>query len=88
LAKRPAQNKSYRRRIEMASEPVPNTDMSRFVWQEGDIEVSLCGRCKHKHLGAGTCDAYPEGIPFSFASGADKHTVPVPGDMGIIFEAV
>lgn len=60
---------------------------SRYISDGSDIEEpSLCGRCKHKHLGKPTCAAFPGGIPEAFLTGEKQHTTPYPGDNGIRFE--
>jgi hypothetical protein len=65
--------------------------MNRFV-TDADEELanteclSLCGYCRHKHFGAGTCDAFRRGIPDVFLSGDAVHTKPIEGDGGIIYE--
>lgn len=60
---------------------------NRYITDGSDIEeLSLCGRCKHKHLGKATCAAFPGGIPEVFLTGEQQHTVPYPGDNGIQFE--
>ncbi len=54
----------------------------------GTIENS-CSRCKHKHVGKTTCDAYPvdpPGRPMEIVEGEHDHTTPFPGDHGIRFE--
>ena len=53
-------------------------------------EVS-CGRCKRKHeklTGTPTCDAFPEGIPDTIMFGGLKHTSPIAGDNGIVFDPI
>jgi len=53
------------------------------------IVINSCQRCRHKHIGKSTCDAYPEdppGRPRPIIAGEHDHTTPFPGDHGIRFE--
>lgn len=63
-------------------------NLDRFIWKQGDVKMSLCASCVHKHLGLATCDAYPVGIPIEFLNGSQDHTVSAPGDGGIRYEKV
>ena len=51
------------------------------------IQSIQCITCKH-YLGAITCEAYPDEIPFEIVSGDHDHTQPYPGDNGIRFEPI
>ena len=42
-----------------------------------------CWTCVHKHSGAGTCDAFPTGIPTPILTGEHQHRDAYPGDGGI-----
>jgi hypothetical protein len=57
-----------------------------YAFPKGGIELSACMYCKHKHEGAATCDAFPDGIPADILTMKSDHTEPFPGDNGIIFE--
>lgn len=50
------------------------------------IRSSNCGRCRFKHLGVVTCDAFINGIPLVILNGENKHLQPVAGDNGIQFK--
>ena len=54
--------------------------MSRFGWQAGDVQVSQCARCVHKHAGGARCDAYPGEIPGPILRGEHDHRRPYFGD--------
>jgi hypothetical protein len=59
--------------------------MSRLIWEPGDLIMSQCVFCAHKHASAGTCDAYPEGIPDVMLLNQHDHRLPFEGDRGIQF---
>jgi hypothetical protein len=60
---------------------------NRFVASSNDFQqLSLCPFCRHKTLGKPTCAAFPKAIPADILSGAVKHTKPIDGDKGIVFE--
>lgn len=46
-----------------------------------------CAYCTHSNDN-GTCDAFPDRIPFAIASGEFPHDRPYPGDRGIRFNPV
>lgn len=46
----------------------------------------LCRSCVHLHKDRATCDAFPAGVPDSIITFGADHTVPFPGDKGILFE--
>jgi hypothetical protein len=50
-------------------------------------QVGICQSCKHRRSG-GKCRAYPDGIPVDILVGNVFHTVPLPGDHGIQYEAI
>lgn len=63
-----------------------NDDRSkRFSWGDGDLRVSQCAFCQHKHLGALGCDAFPDRIPMEILTGDHDHSLPFPGDGGLVF---
>lgn len=62
-------------------------DISRFIWDDGDLHIPACMRCKHLRPRQ-TCDAFPGGIPDAILAGRDDHRKPSPGDHGIRFEPV
>lgn len=49
--------------------------------------IGICHRCLHRR-GVLTCDAFTDGIPFEILTGEVDHTVPYPGDGGIVFKAM
>jgi len=50
-----------------------------------NLQSLQCLKCKH-YIGAGYCEAFPDGIPSEVMSGKFEHTKPYPGDNGIQFE--
>lgn len=48
--------------------------------------LSPCGGCVHKHSGAATCEAFPDGIPLPILAGKHDHKSEYPGDNGIRYE--
>lgn len=60
---------------------------SRFSWGEGELNVSQCAFCQHKHRGSIGCDAFPAGIPMEILTGDHDHCLPFPGDGGLLFES-
>jgi hypothetical protein len=58
----------------------------KFTWKNGELQVSICPFCVHKHPGQNTCDAFILGIPDRFLNGSHQHTSKTPGDRGIIYE--
>jgi hypothetical protein len=58
----------------------------KFVWNDGDVSVSQCIRCRHKNTSGATCTAYPEGIPLKILTNEVDHRQPYPGDRGIQFQ--
>ncbi len=62
---------------------------NRYISNGSDIiELSLCGKCKHKHKGKATCLAFPAGIPNEFLMGKRDHTKAYQNDNGIRFEPI
>ena len=59
----------------------------RFLWKNGDIEISQCVKCANYHS-FGKCLAFPSGILGMILSNERDHTKPVEGDNGIQFEPV
>ena len=59
----------------------------RFAWVTGDVQISLCVRCKFKLEGA-QCEVFPNGIPERILTGEYDHRIPYPGDGGQIFEPI
>lgn len=57
----------------------------RFTWMPDDARVSLCMTCVHTQKGP-TCEAYPDGIPQPFLTGAEEHRSPHKDDQGIQYE--
>lgn len=57
-----------------------------WVYQKGELDVSQCVYCKHKHDTGGTCEAFPDGIPEKILLNKSDHTKPYPGDGGVRFE--
>jgi len=58
-----------------------------YSYQGGDLEISLCAYCIHKHEDGATCEAFPDGIPDDILLMKEDHHKPVEGDHGIRFEA-
>jgi hypothetical protein len=77
-------------------EPLPYNE----GWIEGyqskynieGYETAQCIFCKHYEIEwgifAGTCKAYPDGVPLEIWSGEIDHSEPYPDDNGIQFEPV
>ena len=61
--------------------------VDRFSWQPGEITISLCVSCTHKHTTGATCKAFPDGIPDAILTGEHDHHKPYGGDNGILFKA-
>lgn len=59
--------------------------VDRFGWQEGELNVSQCWRCR-QYRGRGACAAFPVSIPDRILTNEHDHTQPYPGDNGIRFE--
>lgn len=59
--------------------------MSRFVWLDGEMELSQCVRCKHKQ-GDNVCAAFPIAIPREILENEFDHRERWPGDRGIRFQ--
>ena len=49
-------------------------------------QCSLCRHYRESVVGTGSCDAFPDGIPFDVWSGAVLHNEPLEGDNGVQFE--
>lgn len=51
-------------------------------------EIPVCLKCRHfiDEKGSFKCSAFPDGIPDEIKLGGNKHTSPIPGDNGILFE--
>lgn len=48
-----------------------------------------CINCKHANLSAGTCAAFPDGIPREVISGDNQHTEPLPEQKNkIVYEEI
>ncbi len=58
----------------------------RFSMNFKSLKFSQCVFCKFKHAGAGTCDAFPDGIPMEILSNAHDHREYFPGDHGVRYE--
>lgn len=46
----------------------------------------FCENCKHLHSNGYTCDAFPEGIPTKYLTGAKEHTSSRWEDIDIVWE--
>ena len=57
-----------------------------FVPPDGSLDISQCIDCKYKHIGYGTCDAFPESIPDEILENKHDHKNPYPGDNDIRYE--
>lgn len=57
-----------------------------WTWKKGDVIVSPCVSCKHKHPHKATCDAFPKEIPMTILLAEHDHKTPYPGDNGILYE--
>jgi hypothetical protein len=62
------------------------TRADRFSFDPNSVIWSQCVFCKHKHLGSGTCDAFPDGIPAEILTNDADHREYFPGDQGIRYE--
>lgn len=62
-----------------------NTD--KFVWKEGEAEITQCIRCIH-WLGRKRCPAFSGEIPDAILTNEHDHRKPYPGDNGIQFEPI
>ena len=60
----------------------------RFVWDAGDLTISQCSVCVHKHAGTATCDAFKKKIPDAILVNQHDHRNPYEGDGGVLFERV
>lgn len=58
-------------------------DQDEFIRLMGGMP--LCASCVH-YIDAGTCKAFPAGIPSTITVGAFDHHNPYPGDGGIQFK--
>jgi hypothetical protein len=60
-----------------------STPADCFVWQPGDLILSQCVSCRHKHAGGATCDAFPQGVPDAILRNQHDHCQPYPNDRGV-----
>lgn len=60
----------------------------RISWQQGDVKVSQCADCVHKHLDSPTCEAFPDGIPREILLMEHDHRKPYPDDNGIRYKPI
>lgn len=51
------------------------------------MESNQCISCK-RYRGAGSCEAYPNGIPDKIMTGEADHTKPYKNDNGVRFEPI
>lgn len=58
----------------------------KFIWSDGDANVSQCIRCKHWQ-GTVKCTAF-DMIPLRIRTNEHDHRKPYPGDNGIQFEPI
>jgi len=56
-----------------------------FSFPPDSLQQSSCAFCQHKHAGAATCEAFPDGIPDDILLMKNDHHEPVEGDHGIQF---
>lgn len=64
------------------------TIADRFSYHDGQMPtVSQCLACARKTRGAGTCEAFPDGIPDEILLNDFDHEHPYPGDNGLQFKA-
>ena len=59
--------------------------IDKFVWQEGELDISQCFHCAHL-LGNKKCAAFDDEIPMEIRTNEHDHRKPFPGDNGIRFE--
>lgn len=59
----------------------------RFSYHDGQMPtISQCVACARKTPGAGTCEAFPDGIPDAILLNDADHRYPFPGDGGLQFK--
>ena len=59
--------------------------VDKFVWQEGELNISQCVFCRHWQ-GQKKCTAFPDEIPMKIRTNEHDHRKPYPDDNGIRFE--
>ncbi len=59
-----------------------------MTWRDGEVRLSQCAVCRHKHRGAATCDAFPQGIPADILRNERSHAEPVAGDGGLTLDPI